>query len=215
MKQYLDLDTKLENYLASDFTIPTTESDFENHPYLTKIDHGGKQVGSANNSNWWVFNFHKDQELKSKILSPALISLLNERDIDVGTMWIFYFTENTHIGKIHCDWGLNGEQRRQNNYAVNWTISPHKDHSMIWYEAISEGELLNNCVTSPVWHSKNNVIEIDRATISDLTLVRTNIPHNAENYGKGVRWAFSLKPSTIYSTWQDTLSVYKNKFNLK
>jgi hypothetical protein len=223
----LNLPIATDKLLAPTFKLPRTEYDDEN-PYIpVEKDVHGNALNCATH-NKWIHRFNgpavgQDHVPILDVLSKELVDLMSERNIDIGCIFIFYACPGSEPGGIHADWG-NITQGMNANFAINWTIGGQDSdgkyhHHMIWYdpknpERDEKGWPVDATPAAlaypiPTWR-RNKVREISRYSIVDPTLVRTDIPHNAENYSNTPRWCFSIRTNLQLPDWESTVEVFKD-----
>jgi hypothetical protein len=86
---------------------------------------------------------------------------------------------------------------------------------MHWYDPIKEGtEIKTHVGTAYQRWNLDQVKEIERATFSGPTLVRTDIPHRAVNYDfKNPRWCISIRATKSFNSWEDSVNFFKPYIN--
>lgn len=229
MKPYFKLNFPFPSnkLLAPTFNLPRTEYDDVN-PYIpVEKDVHGNALNCATH-NKWIHRFNgptSGQEYVPihDVLSKELVDFMASLNIDIGCIFIFYACPGSEPGGIHADWG-NVTQGKDANFAINWTIGGvnedgKEDHHMIWYKPRSDqldekGWPIDATPAAlaypiPTWR-KNKVIEIARYSIVEPTLVRTDIPHNAENYSTTPRWCFSIRTNLVLPDWPSIVNVFKD-----
>jgi hypothetical protein len=210
-----------ENFLAESFKLPKTVYDHTN-PYIPPdCDVHGRPL-TCENHNVWVHRFAGDipgtkNISVTDVFSNEFINFFENRGHKIGAVFIFHARPGMSDGTIHADWGpIAGGPR--NYWAVNWTMGAKEHHYMKWYEPRrseldSKGWPIDAglCLTSypiPRW-TQRNVVEIDRYNITEATLVRTDIPHNAVNTATEARWCFSIRANKSAS-WEEAVDWFKD-----
>jgi hypothetical protein len=224
MKPYFKLKFpfSVDEMLAPSFKLPRTEYDVDN-PYIpVEKDSVGNRLNCATH-NKWIHRFNGPAPGSSlvpvlDILHPTFVNFFKERDIDLGCIFIFYACPGSLPGGIHSDWGAT-THGRQANFAINWTIGEPGKHNMVWYEPkrkeLKDGWWPIDAVKAslaypiPTFHSRD-VNEIARCCIDEPTLVRTDIPHNAENHSQEPRWCFSVRTNQQFRFWEDCVELFKD-----
>jgi hypothetical protein len=135
---------------------------------------------------------------------------------DQGSLFVFYAEASGRPGPIHCDWGSvpNGPR---SHWAMNWTLGATENHPMSWYEPKNpqvdetgfpvEAERMGGWSRIPMF-APDKVNKIASYTITEPTLVRTDIPHNAQNHSTSDRWCFSLRGRPA-SSWAEAVSWFE------
>jgi hypothetical protein len=90
---------------------------------------------------------------------------------------------------------------------------------MVWYEP-KNSELIDGwwpadavraSLSYPIPTFKRDTVnEIARYSIDEPTLIRTDIPHNAENYSEEPRWCFSIRTNFTPKTWEQVYEMFKD-----
>jgi hypothetical protein len=115
---------------------------------------------------------------------------------------------------IHVD-GHTLRKESQSVWAINWILEA-EESSMHWYNPIGEGNKMINHAGTPYqrWNL-DQVEEIERASFSGPTLVRTDIPHRVVNYDvKNPRWCISIRSTkTLINSWEDSVNFFKPYIN--
>jgi hypothetical protein len=208
--------------LATTFNLPKTEYD-DTNPYIpVEKDAVGNRINCSTH-NKWIHRFNGPATGTAyvpilDILHPTFVNFFKERDLDIGCIFIFYACPGSLPGGIHSDWGATTHGRSA-NFAINWTIGEKGKHDMIWYEPkrsdLVDGHWPIDAVRAslqypiPTFH-KNTVNEISRFTIDEPTLVRTDIPHNAENRSTEPRWCFSIRTNQQLRFWDECIMLFKD-----
>lgn len=218
----LNLPIPTDKLLAPTFKLPGTEYGV-NNPYISvEKDVHGNALNCATH-NKWIHRFNgpspgQDHVPILDVLSKELVDFMTARGLDIGCIFIFYACPGSLPGGIHADWG-NVTTGKDANFAINWTVGEPGGSSMIWYEPIDpavdeKGWPVNAQPAAlaypiPTW-KKKHVREIARYSIDDLTLVRTDIPHNAENYSETPRWCFSIRTNLTIKHWQEVIDKFSD-----
>jgi hypothetical protein len=102
-------------------------------------------------------------------------------------------------------------------WAINYvTGTEHSD--MVWYKTVDnavgyEIPTSNGKASYRAYHEQD-LIELDRARLYGVYLVRIDLPHSIHNYDStNHRWCFSLKDATNRWSWQDTVDKFKPYIN--
>ena len=216
----LNIPFNKDQFLAPSFKLPGVESTtYNKYINITQPDHRGVAFNSIKSNNW-NFDLYKYKIPLTDFLSDRMINFLDSISFDVTAIWILFFNKQNPPGVIHCDWGPNRPEMRQNNYSINWSYAADHNHSMVWYEPIDTRLTEDGWPVAANTHQSNVVVpifekdavkEIARHTIDGPTLVQTNIPHNGENNGSNYRWIVSIKSSsTTFANWNDTVNYFKD-----
>jgi hypothetical protein len=84
---------------------------------------------------------------------------------------------------------------------------------MIWYSLLADTtiKVIRPSTRRPyVGFKPSEVEEIERVSITDPCLVRTDIPHNIINTDPiNFRWCLSIRGESIYSSWEDALDMFR------
>jgi len=224
MRPYFKINLPLptEQLLASTFILPKTEYD-DSNPYIpVEKDVHGNALNCATH-NKWIHRFSGPAPGATHVpigdvLNLELVDFFNKRDINIGSIFIFYACPGSQPGGIHSDWG-NVTQGKHANFAINWAVGEPGKHCMIWYELKNsavdakgwpvDAEPAALAYPIPTW-KKRYVKEIDRCFLNDPTLIRTDIPHNAENYSTVPRWCFSLRTNYVPRSWEEVVDRFKD-----
>lgn len=224
MKPYfkLKLPFGMDELLSPTFKLPATEYDDIN-PYIpVEMDAVGNRINCATH-NKWIHRFSGPAPGTQHvpildILHPTLVNFFKARNIDIGCIFIFYACPGSLPGGIHSDWGVETRGRTA-NFAINWTLGQPGKHDMVWYEP-KNSELIDDwwpvdavraSLSYPIpTFKKNTVNEIARYSIDEPTLIRTDIPHNAENYSDAPRWCFSIRTNVVPDTWEHVHEMFKD-----
>lgn len=224
MKPYfkLKLPFGMDELLAPTFKLPATEYD-EINPYIpVEMDSVGNRINCATH-NKWIHRFSGPAPGQKHvpildILHPTLVNFFRARRIDIGCIFIFYACPGSLPGGIHSDWGVETRGRTA-NFAINWTLGQPGKHDMVWYEP-KNSELIDGwwpvdavraSLSYPIpTFKKDTVNEIARYSIDEPTLIRTDIPHNAENYSDSPRWCFSIRTNFTPKTWEQVHEMFKD-----
>lgn len=224
MKPYFKLRLPLgqDQLLAPKFTLPKTEYDDVN-PYIpVERDAAGRRLNCSTH-NKWIHRFNGPSPGQTHvpildILHPALVDFFRTRRLDIGCIFIFYACPGSLPGGIHSDWGV--ETRGQSaNFAINWTMGQPDKHDMVWYEPVRKDliddwwpiDAVRASLSYPIpTFRRHTVNEIARYSINGPTLVRTDIPHNAENHSKEPRWCFSIRTNFIPDTWEQVYHMFED-----
>lgn len=215
----IPLDT--DKFLADQFVLPSTVYDHTN-PYLpVERDAFGMPLNCSTH-NKWIHRFSGAGKTSlvpiHDILSPQLVDWFASRKLEIGCIFIFHAAACTPAGGIHADWG-NITGGPMPTFAVNWTVGQKGQHLMKWY-------LPNNPAVDatgwpvdaaparlaypiPMW-ARMFVTEVDRVCIDDPMVVRTDIPHNAENNGTESRWCFSIRTNYSPTNWEEVVERFRD-----
>ena len=123
------------------------------------------------------------------------------------TFMFFRGTPNSDL-EVHVDrgpkWGIN-------------YITGSQDHDMIWY-GFTEGNDRSKGHEIPTSDGKasylsfypDQVVEVDRATLNGLYLVRIDMPHAVQNYDSN-NYRYCLAVKDIYNkwSWEETVERFK------
>lgn len=114
---------------------------------------------------------------------------------------------------IHVD-GHTSNKGSQPIWAINWILGA-EESSMHWYDPIKEGtEIKTHVGTAYQRWNLDQVKEIEQATFSGPTLVRTDIPHRVVNYDfKNPRWCISIRATKSFNSWEDSVNFFKPYIN--
>lgn len=144
------------------------------------------------------------------------LSVLGQRD-NRGSLFMFYHRPQGRPGPIHCDWGPQDRANFRQHWAINWTTCTNTDQTMSWYRPndprvnelghpVDAGYM--NAWSSIPEFEPQYVTKIAETSITTATLVRTDIPHNAQNHGQEVRWCFSLR-GRMSASWEEAVAWFK------
>jgi hypothetical protein len=224
MKPYFKLKLPFDTneLLAPTFDLPTTEYD-EVNPYIpVGTDAFGNSINCSTH-NRWIHRFSGPTPGQSyvpilDILHPTLVNFFADRGLNIGAIFIFYACPGSYPGGIHSDWGVETKGRIA-NFAINWTVGELGKHDMMWYEPNNK-ELIDGwwpidavraSLSYPIpTFKRDTVTEVARYSIDSPTLVRTDIPHNAENYSQTSRWCFSIRTDFIPKNWEQVYKMFKD-----
>lgn len=223
MKPYFKIKIPIpkDQFLAKTFTLPKTEYD-DNNPYIpVEKDSFGMPLNCSTH-NKWIHRFggtsHTGYVPIHDILSEELVDWFASRNLKIGCIFIFHAAVGTPPGGIHADWG-NITGGDMPTFAFNWTIGQRSRHLMKWYMPNNpnldengwpvDSEPAELAYPIPTW-KKEFVTEIDSVSIDDPMIVRTDIPHNAENYGRESRWCFSLRTNYYPKNWEEVVEKFKD-----
>jgi hypothetical protein len=224
MKPYFKLKLPFDNsdLLSKSFILPKTDYD-DSNPYIPVEKDAFGNALNCSSHNRWIHRFSgpapgAEYVPIGDILNLKLVEFFKNRDLEIGCIFIFYACPGSQPGGIHSDWG-NVTQGKNANFAINWTLGEPNKHCMKWYEPINsevdqsgwpvDAELAALAYPIPTWKSKY-VKEIDRNFLNGPTLVRTDIPHNAENYSSLPRWCFSIRTNYVPNSWQEVVERFKD-----
>lgn len=114
---------------------------------------------------------------------------------------------------IHVD-GHASNKGSQPVWAINWILGS-KASSMYWYNPIHEGnEIKTHVGTAYQRWNLDQVEEIEKASFSGPTLVRTDIPHRVVNHDiKNARWCISVRATKTFNSWEDSVNFFKLYIN--
>lgn len=128
---------------------------------------------------------------------------IHGEDGGFGTVSWFRGSPEEHM-HIHidggCPWAIN----------VVWSTD---DDDMVWWEPkpgeAAHGRTSITGRTAPSWW-ESQCIELDRFKMCTPTakLVRTDIPHSAENHSKKLRWACSVRDHTKKLSWDEAVEYF-------
>lgn len=124
---------------------------------------------------------------------------------------IFYRSPHYVHPEVHIDQVSNTYSTP--SAALNWVVAENDDSEMVWYDfPEASGNRLNTTANTPyvTWPmAAVENLEIARHCIGNqLTLVRTDIPHNIV-VGNAPRWSVSLRTEHRYPDWGSIVTAFK------
>jgi hypothetical protein len=143
-----------------------------------------------------------------EILSRDAILRFNLIGLNVREIQMFTTPPNKVTG-IHID-SHDGEISKG---AINFVIG---EGTMVWYKLKNQEttRLETSAGTSYMLYDIKNCSAVDKLSLSKLTLVRTNIPHNILNISDRFRYCFSIR--FTHNNFEDIferLQLWNNSFN--
>jgi hypothetical protein len=153
--------------------------------------------------NWDIYILPAEE-----LVSPQAIEFFKQLDLTLYNCHLFRGSPSSACG-IHID-GHGSNPETQPVWAINWVMGSAKSE-MIWYEPISAGsEIKTNVGTDYQRWKLDEVKEIEKASFTGPTLVRTDIPHRSVNYDmRNPRWCISLRTTKKIVTWNDAVEYFK------
>ena len=147
-------------------------------------------------------------------LTAEAIDWLSEHHIDIEDQSLLFRGPPAQSVFIHSDGdkSLNDDTWSQMAWGINYTWGSD-DHHMLWYEplfgTIDAANMKFTSANNPyVRYYPHEVTEIHREKLQGLCLVRTDIPHNVNNYDKHhSRWCLSIRPICQYRSWNQIVKA--------
>jgi hypothetical protein len=125
---------------------------------------------------------------------------------------VLFSTGPSFTLNIHKDSGeVQVDDEEVNVWAINFIINS-SHHEMIWYHELSKPVKILNKIGSYYYHyDETNTKEIERFTITQPTLIRTDVPHNVINYDeKNFRYCISIRSKTSKLSWSEVYNIFLN-----
>lgn len=140
--------------------------------------------------------------------SDQAIEFFKTLDLNLQGCHIFRGAPATGCG-IHVDGHISNKDS-QPVWAINWILNSNSS-TMFWYKPLHEGsEIKTHVGTAYQRWNLDQVEEIEKASFTGPTLVRTDIPHRVVNYDlKNPRWCISIRTNKTFSTWEESVDFFK------
>lgn len=200
-----DLDLPVTNFLTDMAKLQPLMDTFPTPNETGYWPHGEKRV--------WGIQYAQSEKILSKEYLAVIRNVLKINDSHnvlgagihgedggEGTVAWFRGEPNTHM-HIHTDggacWAINVVWGADNADMVWWQPKPGEQH----HDRVSiTGR------SAPSWW-ESQCIELDRFPMATprAKLVRTDIPHSAENHSSTVRWACSVRDHHKKWTWEEAV----------
>jgi hypothetical protein len=159
------------------------------------------------------FSWHYNEAKLPTVFDQTWLDYMAGLNLKVNSCIIFYKEKNNQEPGVHIDTYSNFDPVP---YACNWVLPPSSGE-MVWYdfpENSAEKEFSPYTKTaSKYWLLKDNQFtERARSSIGNqLTLVRTNVPHNIVNVSEN-RWCISIRfyrDSKPITDWDSAVEYFK------
>lgn len=160
--------------------------------------------------NWHELKLPFDNPVNSSFVFPDTVGITEPWTIwlpDIDTflsdeLKSWFRTINCLPHFAHLFYGLPGQQCKIHKdgiktpvpAAINWVLTGRQS-DMIWYDPLDQGntEYVVGSKREHIYWNENQVVEIDRHTMTGPCLVRTDIPHKVINYDTEPRWCVSVR----------------------
>lgn len=147
-------------------------------------------------------------------ITAETLDWLNSHGIKVQEQSLLFRGPPKQSVFIHSDGDktLDHDSWSQMAWGINYVWGSN-DHHMLWYEPLnSEVDPAHMKFTSAnnpyVRYYEHEVREIHRECLQGLCLVRTDIPHNVNNYdSNNTRWCLSIRPESQHKSWEQIMAV--------
>jgi len=123
----------------------------------------------------------------AEVLSPEAILKFNLLGLNIREVQMFTTPPNKITG-IHID----SHDGNISKGAINYVVG---EGTMVWYQLknTETTKLETPAGTSYMLYDIKNCTAIEKLCLKNLTLVRTNVPHNILNISDNFRYCFSIR----------------------
>lgn len=155
-----------------------------------------------------VWNY-RDQELLD-MLNPDIIKWTKKNNLKFESLYLFLTMPNFRT-VIHTD----SSQLGYNPIVINWVKDSIPDSYTIWYKPRDElGVELSECVDhqyNSIYYLKmdeSKMVEVERHRITNPSLIRVDVPHQAVNESDQLRWTISLRFHNYIGEWANIVECF-------